>query len=174
VQAEDNANYWQNGLENDPDSKISLVGFIMRDLDKYKPAVTKTFLLFIAGFVWEFVGVLLLFFAFSWLSTASNLDIYLSSGAGILLALLVHHFGFLKIADKNLKRILQMNGKRCLFSFIPWKSYLIIAVMVTMGALLRHSMIPKKDLAILYIGIGLALILSSVRYIRVFYKEFIR
>jgi hypothetical protein len=40
-----------------------------------------------------------------------------------------------------------------------------------MGGLLRHSMIPKKELAILYIGIGLALILSSVRYIRVFYER---
>jgi hypothetical protein len=64
-----------------------------------------------------------------------------------------------------------MNGVRCLFAFIPWKSYLMIAVMVIMGGLLRHSMIPKKELAILYIGIGLALILSSVRYIRVFYER---
>jgi hypothetical protein len=146
----------------------------MRDADKYKPAVTNTFLIFLAGIVWECVGIMLLFLAFSWLSTAPKVDIYLYSGAGILLALLVHHFGFLKIADKNLKRILQMKGKKCLFSFISWKSYLIIVVMVTMGALLRHSMIPKKGLATLYIGIGLALILSSVRYIRVFYREIIR
>ena len=146
----------------------------MTDIARYKPAVTNTFLLFVAGIVWECVGIMLLFLAFSWLLAASNIDIYLYSGAGILLALLVHHFGFLKIVDKNLKRILQMNGKRCLFSFIPWKSYLIIVAMVAMGVLLRHSMIPKKDLAILYIGIGLALILSSVRYIRVFYKEVIR
>jgi hypothetical protein len=146
----------------------------MRDIDKYKPAVGNTFLLFLAGIVWVCVGIMLLILAFSWLSTASNLEIYLYSGAGILLALLVHHLGFLKIVDKNLNRILQMKGKRCLFSFIPWKSYLIIIAMITMGALLRHSMVPKKDLAILYIGIGLALILSSVRYIRVFYREIIR
>jgi hypothetical protein len=146
----------------------------MTDMDKYKPAVANTFLLFVAGIVWVGVGIMLLILAFSWLSKASNLEIYLYSGGGILLALLVHHFGFLKIVDKNLNRILQMNGKKCLFSFIPWKSYLIIMAMVAMGALLRHSMVPKKDLAILYIGIGLALILSSVRYIRVFYREIIR
>ena len=143
----------------------------MIDIDKYKPTVTNTFLLFLAGIVWECVGIMLLFLAFSWLSITSNTDFYLYSGAGILLALLVHHFGFLKIVDKNLKRILQMNG---LFSFIPWKSYLVIVAMVAMGALLRHSMIPKKDLAILYIGIGLALILSSVRYVRVFHREIMR
>jgi len=146
----------------------------MTDIDKYKPAVTKTILLFLAGIAWIGVGITLLFLAFSWLSAVSKTDVYLYSGAGILLALVVHHFGFLRIVDKNLKRILQMNGKRCLFTFISWKSYLVIAVMVTMGALLRNSMIPKKDLAVLYIGIGLALILSSVRYIRVFYRENIR
>lgn len=143
----------------------------MKDMGKYKPAVRYTFLLFLAGIVWVCVGIALLVLAFSWLSKASHLEIVLYAGTGIFLALLVHHFGFLKIVDKNLERILQMNGKRCFFSFIPWKSYLIIMLMVIMGAILRHSMIPKKELAVLYIGIGLALILSSIRYIRIFYQE---
>ena len=64
-----------------------------------------------------------------------------------------------------------MDGKKCLFAFIPWKSYLIIAVMMTMGIVLRHSSIPKQYLAVLYIGIGLALVLSSVRYMRIFIRE---
>jgi hypothetical protein len=149
------------------------VEFIMRDIDQYKPAVAKTILLLLAGMIWQCVGIMLLYFAFSWLSAASKIDIYLYPGAGILLALGVHHFGFLKLVDKNLERILQINGKKCMFSFIPWKSYLVIIVMVSMGVLLRHSMIPKKYLAILYIGIGLALILSSVRYIRIFYREIV-
>lgn len=139
--------------------------------DKFKPAVKNSFLIFLAGIVWTGVGIMLLSLAWSWLAAESVTDRYLYAGAGVLLALLVHHFGFLKIVDKNLRRIHHMNGVRCLFAFIPWKSYLMIAVMVIMGGLLRHSMIPKKELAILYIGIGLALILSSVRYIRVFYER---
>jgi hypothetical protein len=146
----------------------------MRSVDKYKPAVSQTFLLFLAGIAWEGVGIMLLVLAFSWLSTVAKMDFYLYAGGGILLALLVHHFGFLRIADKNMNRILEMTGKRCFFAFIPWKSYLLIGVMIGMGAALRHSMIPKKDLAILYIGIGLALILSSIRYIRIFFREKIR
>ncbi len=143
----------------------------MKKRDKYKPAVTNNVLLFLAGIVWVSVGIMLLFMAFSWLSAASNINIYLFAGAGFVLALLVHHFGFLKIADKNLQRILLMDDKKCVFSFIPWKSYLIIVVMVTMGTALRHSAIPKQYLAILYTTIGLALILSSVRYIRVFFMQ---
>jgi hypothetical protein len=144
---------------------------IMRKIDKYKPAVTNNLLLFLAGIVWECVGIMLLFLAFSWLSAVSNINIYLFASAGVVLALLAHHFGFLRIVDKNLERILFMNEKKCLFSFIPWRSYLIIVVMITMGKMLRHSVIPQQYLAILYIGIGLALILSSARYMRVFFRE---
>ena len=143
----------------------------MRNRDKYKPAVTKNVLLFLAGFVWTCVGTMLLFRAFSWLSTAPNANSTVCVSAGVVLALLVHHFGFLKIVDKNLKRILPSDDKKCLFSFISWKSYLIIAAMIAMGTMLRHSAIPKQYLAILYIGIGLALILSSVRYMRVLLRE---
>lgn len=143
----------------------------MRNRDKYKPAVTKNVLLFLAGFVWTCVGAMLLFMAFSWLSKASNVNSTVFVSAGVVLALLVHHFGFLRIADKNLKRILPSDDKKCLFSFISWKSYLIIAAMIAMGTMLRRSAIPKQYLAILYIGIGLALILSSVRYMRIFLRE---
>lgn len=143
----------------------------MTNMEKYKPAVPKSFLLVLAGIVWECVGVMLLLLAFSWLKATSETFLYFHWGAGIVLALLIHHFGFLKIVDKNLSRILQMDGKKCVFAFFPRKSYLLILVMVLMGAILRHSMIPKKYLAILYIGIGLALILSSIRYLRFFYKE---
>jgi hypothetical protein len=137
----------------------------------FKPAVTNHFLLFIAGIVWAAVGIGLISLAFSWLSRASQVNVHLLGAAGFACALLIHHFGFLKIADKNLKRILVMQEKSCIFAFIPWKSYLLIAVMISMGAGLRHSIIPKHYLAILYIAIGFALFLSSIRYIRVFIRE---
>lgn len=110
---------------------------------------------------------MLLSLAVSWLLETANSDRYVFAGSGVILALLVHHFGFLRIVDKNLERILPVDKKRCIFSFTPWKSYLIIPVMITMGIILRHSSVPKQYLAILYTGIGLALILSSVRYVRV-------
>ena len=143
----------------------------MRKRDTFKPAVTKSALLFLAGFVWLCVGTMLLVFAYSWLSDAPRTIFFMFFGFGILLALLVHHFGFLKVVDKNIERILPMVEKKCLFSFITWKSYMIIIVMVAMGTLLRHSAIPQQYLAILYTGVGLALILSSLRYIRVFIHE---
>jgi hypothetical protein len=52
------------------------------------------------------------------------------------------------------------------FSFMPWKSYILITIMIVMGATLRHSALPKPYLAALYSAIGTALILSSIRYFR--------
>jgi uncharacterized membrane protein len=143
----------------------------MKKIDEDKPVITNRVLLLFAGIVWECVGILLLYLAYSWLSVTPAINIYLFAGAGVVLALLVHHFGFLKIVDKNLQRIIQMDEKKNLFSFMPWKSYLLVVIMITMGAVLRHSVVPKHYLAIVYIGIGLALILSSVRYIRIFVGE---
>jgi hypothetical protein len=146
----------------------------MRKRERYKPAVSKNVLLLVAGVVWLMVGLMLVLIAFSWLRAAVSISIYHFVIAGVVLGLLVHHFGFLRIVNKNVRRILPMDEKRCLFSFIPWMSYVIIAVMISGGAILRHSAIPKHYLAIVYIGIGLALALSSVRYFRVFIREIAR
>jgi hypothetical protein len=142
-----------------------------KKIDKIKPAVDKSALIFLSFFVWVVVGTVLLLLAYSWLKASQGNSSFLFVGVGIGAALVIHHFGFLKIVDKNLGRILPMEGKQCAFSFMPWKSYIIVAVMVTMGALLRHSAIPKTYLSILYIGIGLSLVLSSIRYLRVLLSQ---
>jgi hypothetical protein len=142
-----------------------------KKIDKFRPAVDKSALIFLSFFVWVVVGTVLLFLAYSWLKAAQVNRSLLFVAVGVGGALVIHHFGFLKIVDKNLGRLLPMEGKKCAFSFMTWKSYIIVAVMVTMGTLLRHSAIPKTYLSILYIGIGLSLILSSIRYLRVLLSQ---
>ena len=142
-----------------------------KKIDKIKPAVDKSALIFLSFFVWLVVGTMLLLFAYSWLKAAQVHDSFLFVLVGVVAALVIHHFGFLKIVDKNLGRILPMEGKQCAFSFMTWKSYIIVAVMVILGTGLRHSAIPKTYLSILYIGIGLSLILSRIRYLRVLLSQ---
>lgn len=142
-----------------------------RDIKKWKPGVPKATLLLIAGLLWISVGLMLDILACSWLRVETLHKALILAGVGFVLAILIHHFGFLRVVDKNLDRILPMKGKRCIFSFISWKSYILIAVMISMGFLLRHSPLPKIYLAILYSAIGTALILSSIRYLRYLIKE---
>ncbi len=137
-----------------------------------KPAVGKPVLLFLAALIWIGVGVMLLSLAFGWLNPIGLPGEWFFVIPGVLGALIIHHFGFLRVVDKNLARILPMEGRRCVFAFMSWKSYLIAVLMIAMGITLRHSSIPKRFLAILYIGIGLALILSSIRYLRYLVKTY--
>lgn len=132
---------------------------------RMKPAVGKSALLFAAAVVWIAAGAILMSFAYNWLHRVTA-HAFLFTGLGVLLALAIHHFGFLRVVDKNLARILPIEGKRCLFSFMSWKSYVLVVIMMGMGVTLRHSAIPKSYLAVVYIGIGLALVLSSGRYLK--------
>ena len=133
--------------------------------EKFKPSVSKKILLVFAGTMWICVGIMLILMAIKWLHTYKGNSVIFSV-IGIVFALIIHHFGFLKIVNKNLKRISELPDKPCIFSFISWKSYLIIIIMVTMGITLRHSSLHKQYLSVIYLGIGLALFLSSIKYFR--------
>lgn len=136
------------------------------EIEKWKPGVPKSTLLLIAGIIWLAIGVMMAGMAYSWLRTENRHQALWVSAFGFVFALFIHHFGFLRLVDRNLGRILPMKGRRCVFSFMPWKSYFLVGAMILLGFLLRHSSIPKLYLAVLYVAIGTALILSSVRYLR--------
>ena len=137
---------------------------------KFDPAVDKRILVAVSGTIWTAVGVLLCSRAVNWLSEATNQKALWLGIAGVLLALAIHHFGFVKLANKNIKRIMAKEGKVCIFGFQPWKSYFIILIMISFGIILRQSSIPKPYLSIIYMGFGGAMFLSSIRYHRIFLK----
>jgi hypothetical protein len=138
------------------------------DLSGLKPSVDKKILILMAGLMWMGTGIMLLSLTVRWLAASPLKEQMLFFSAGFLIAMPIHHFGFLRIADKNLKRLMPVTGKKCLFSFMTWKSYLIIPVMASMGIALRHSGLPRQYLSVIYGGIGLALFLSGIRYLRFF------
>jgi hypothetical protein len=140
-----------------------MAGFI----EKLNPEIPRKLLLLIAGVMWSGVGLMLSLMAFLWLHNYEGHP-WLFAVTGLIAALVIHHFGFLKIVDKNLGRISRLPDQSCAFSFISWKSYLLIIIMVIMGITLRHTAIPKQYLSIIYLGIGMALFLSSIRYFRSF------
>lgn len=133
--------------------------------EKFKPAVPKKVLLVIIGSMWFCVGIMLVIMAIHWLYIYDG-NPWIFAVPGLIAGLIIHYYGFLKIVDKNLGRISRLPGKPCIFSFVSWKSYIIIILMVSMGIILRHSPIQKQYLSPIYLGIGLALFLSSIRYFR--------
>jgi hypothetical protein len=139
------------------------------DIRRFTPAVDKRILVLLAGSMWCGVGVMMILFAASWLKVCTGKEQLLFYSAGLLAAMPIHHFGFLKLADKNINRLMPLSEKKCVFSFMTWRSYLIVLFMVSLGITLRHSSFPKPYLSILYNGIGLGLFLSGIRYFRFFF-----
>jgi hypothetical protein len=135
-------------------------------VNRLNPAVERRWLLLIAGCLWTVVGAMLNVFAFEWLSVADWGIAAPLALAGLIAALLVYRFGFLRLAIRNIARIGSAKARVCIFAFQAWKSYLVVAVMMTLGIVLRSSAIPKPDLAVLYMGVGGGLFLSSLHYYR--------
>jgi hypothetical protein len=135
-------------------------------LEKWKPAVDKTWLYLLAGMVWSGVGLLLLRYVYLWLAQEEIRFMLVLLFLGIALASTIFRFGFSGLAKKNIHRIRNMQGgKLCIFAFQEWKSYPLVVVMISMGVYLRkYSPIPKPYLAVLYAGIGGALLLASTHY----------
>lgn len=134
----------------------------------------KRLLIFLSGIVWSIVGIMLCRLAYHWLTDVEGIPILWPVLAGTLLALVIHHFMFLKLLYRNMERILSREGKVCIFAFQAWKSYGIIIVMIAMGMLLRHSSIPRQYLAVIYIGFGGAMLLSSLVYYWHFFRKLMK
>ncbi len=137
-----------------------------------KPAVQKHWLLFISGLMWTGVGLLLIRVAFRWIVLFSRQEMLLTVAGGILLGVAIAVFGFSIVVRKNIDRIIGYPSTVCVFAFQEWKSYVLIAVMMSMGIFLRNtSLIPRQLVAPGYIGIGLALFLDSFLYYKAFFRS---
>ena len=113
------------------------------------------------------MGILLNSFAIRWLQHYEGWPLVVSVACGIILGVAIAFFGFRKVAVKNIQRIMEMDDDTCIFAFQKWQSYILIAVMMSMGIFLRNTAIfPRIFLASIYMGIGSALFIASISYYR--------
>ncbi len=134
--------------------------------EEFKPTVDRSILILIAGLVWILVGLMLSRLAILWWERYTGSFLVLFVVLGLILGIVKAYYVFPRIVRKNIDRITRMEDTGFVLAFIPWKTYLLIAVMMFVGIALRHSMVPKQYLAILYLGVGLAMVLSSLQYFR--------
>lgn len=147
----------------------------MDTLRKFNPAVKKTWLYLISGITWSAVGIMLTSMTIDWLAVVPQINAFVKAALGILLALAIFRFGFTSFARSNIERIRRKTEETlCVFGFQKWSSYPLVLVMISMGIFLRKfSPIPKPWLAILYIGIGGGLLLSSFWYYQTLFQEWL-
>ncbi len=133
-------------------------------LTRFDPVVPRQWLLGLAGLMWTGVGLMLCRYAVAWLTHPLSLLARLLGLLGLAISIAANRWQFSALALKNIRRIQQLPERACIFSFLAWKGYLIIAVMVTAGILLRSSAIPRPYLAVIYAAVGGALIQASFNY----------
>ena len=135
-------------------------------MQKLKPNVHKNWLHFTAGILWTAVGIMLTAMGISWLIPFDEPYLIVFLVLGVVAGLVIYKWGFSKLAKKNIKRIASyVEEKICLFAFQEWKSYPLVLFMIALGIGLRkYSTIPKPFLSLLYLGIGIGLLLSSLHY----------
>ena len=141
-----------------------------------KPKIFKRYLFFIAAFAWTFAGGMLLFKGISLFYNIKDfflLKILISTIGGVLFYFVL----FSKISLKHTRRIMELkNDYPCLFSFFGIKSYVLMAIMITSGILLRKSeLLSLEYLSLFYIFMGIPLFLSCLRfyYYGIFYYKLI-
>lgn len=149
-----------------PNNRNSNQGGVALSLEKWKPAVSKYWLMVLAGLMWTVVGIMLCRLAYIWLKAVPWSRALPLGSLGLVFALAAYRYPFSKIALKNIDRLCLMADKCCIFAFQAWKNYLIIIFMIMLGVAFRNSPIPKHFLAVLYTAIGGALFISSFHFYR--------
>ncbi len=139
-------------------------------LIRYKPGASRRGLMMLASLVWAFAGGMLLARGYGYdMETTPPHPLLLM--AGVVGGILFFRLLFQHISARHIARILTLKPERpCLFSFLSWRSYMLMIIMVGGGIGLRTSgIVPQRDLGALYVAMGLPLLASSARF---FYRGF--
>jgi len=157
-----------------PNNRNSNQGGVALSLEKWKPAVSKYWLMVLAGLMWTVVGIMLCRLAYIWLKAVPWSRALPLGSLGLVFALAAFRYPFSKIALKNIDRLCLMADKCCIFAFQAWRSYLVVIFMMLLGITLRYSPFPRHFLAVIYATIGGALFLSSFHFYQRIWRVKIR
>ncbi len=95
---------------------------------------------------------------FNWIGPGmSRWLVLLSLGLGTTKSLLVLD----RTARKSLQRIMELDDNTCIGAVYSWKTWLLVALMMTFGITMRRLTEPGMVIGTLYMAIGWALFFSS-------------
>ena len=131
--------------------------------------VKKRYLLLIASLVWLFAGLKVLSLGLeAYKTNFTALNVLLSLTVFIIFWLMV----FNRLVNKHTVRIKAYTEERRYFwNFFDLKSFIIMAIMMTGGILIRkYSLLGVNFIAFFYTGIGAALSLAGLKFMYNFIK----
>lgn len=127
--------------------------------------MNRQFLMFMAGVVWILAGVNILCIGIMTWINISSFQLFRVCEA-IVVFLLFFNFVFKKLFYKHTRRIEQKKDKSCPFAFFDVKGWIIMAVMITVGILVRKfQLLPNTFISVFYVGLSSALIITGVLFL---------
>ena len=130
--------------------------------------IKKEKLLIVAGAVWALAGINILRIGITSYLQGSFLYWMPFVSALILFCFL---WMFKRVVRKNTNRILSYSETVSVFAFLDAKGYLLMAFMMGLGITLRAiDLLPTAFFAVFYTGLGTALTLAGVLFIRNYFK----
>lgn len=140
-------------------------------MNKYKPGVPKRHLLLVAALIWAMAGGILGARGAAYLAGASD-HLLLRYAAALVGGVVFFLMVFARISLKHITRIRAIDVvSPCLFSFFNFRSYLMMAVMISAGITLRtFHLVAPVPLGTFYICMATPLLLSAVRFVYAFAK----
>ncbi|MDF1577321.1 MAG: hypothetical protein RQ753_03750 [Desulfurivibrionaceae bacterium] len=125
---------------------------------RFKPDVSIKTRLFMAALLWSCIGLMLLWRGGS-VVVAQDREWLLP--VALLLGALKSRAILDRVAGKNIDRIIARGEFSCLGGIYSWKTWLLVAVMILSGRLLRISPLQAWLLGFIYVTVGWSLLWSS-------------
>ncbi len=124
----------------------------------------KNNLILLSGILWSLAGIMLISIFLRWIHLLTNKQLIWALSIGIPIGI-IKGWLFNKLSKKNIHRIRLLPDKVEWWKFQKISSYILIVLMMGTGITLRTTgLVEKKYLAPVYLGIGLALFISSIAY----------
>ncbi len=141
-------------------------------LEKIKPGVNKRTLLLIAGCAWSIAGGILISRSLIHL-IGVNHYLAMEIGIGIVFGSLFYILLFARISKKHITRISLIEiDNPCFFSFFNFRSYLLMAIMISGGITFRLSgLVNQEIIYTFFLCMGIPLLVSAWRFFYSFAKN---
>jgi hypothetical protein len=129
--------------------------------ERFKPAARAKTHLLAAALLWTVVGLGLTAAGLVWSFGSALPWSLLLAAAGVAAGTVKGRLVIRKMADWNTARIIARGDGHCLGGFLAPKTWLLIAVMMSSGILLRRSGVPRPILGVLYTAVGTGLLIGG-------------
>ena len=117
------------------------------------------------------MGLFLNILAFNWFLKVDSHYSFMLPAEGLFIGLMIAVFGLNRVMQKNSSRIMSLPESSHILHFQAKKSYLLVAVMMTMGIVIRNTnLLPQIFKIPSYIAMGTGLFLTSFGYFKKFFQ----